>query len=120
MMHFLVIDNRFGTPIHVFLEFAPEDETNELGLSVQDVKIDLFGPEKREGRRSVLGQDPRSRNQFREFVSEEAVDNSGYVLVEPYFMGPTWGEYVRGFRPQGKSANKRRDKMETSSLKTAR
>ena len=104
-MHFLVIDSRFGTPIHVFLEVDPRGAADYPGMTVRSVTLEVAAVA-RTGR-SELGRDPRRRDRFREFRSEAAARGAGFVLVEPQYVGPTWESYARAFLPQGDKPTKR-------------
>ena len=115
-MHFLVIDNRFGTPIHVFLELDPRAHGGFPGLAVRRVNLDsplLPGAEVpwRAGLgvapMGAVGQHPWQADQFREFGSDRAVAAAGFALIEPRYVGSNWSSYLSAFRPEGGKPVKR-------------
>jgi hypothetical protein len=107
-VHFLVIDDRFPSPVYVFLDADPRQEEGFPGLPVFQVNLERpsdpggsgwdggVTPAASVGR--YLGDPAR----FREFGSDRAVDTARYQLVEPRYVGPTWKAYVRHFRPGGR------------------
>jgi hypothetical protein len=109
-MYFLVIDTRFGTPIHVFLALDPRGAVGYPGFAVREVILEFFpaGPT-RGGRRSI-GRDPAKLDRFREFASDGAVAVARFILLEPYYVGPTWESYAREYRPQGEKPHKRAER----------
>jgi hypothetical protein len=102
-MFYLVIDGRFGTPIHVFLEIDPRSAEDYPGMGVREVSVDT--PDG--GGAYAVGQNPYQRDRFRVFTSEVEVTASGYVLIEPRYVGPTWESYGRVFNPQGGKVRQR-------------
>lgn len=104
-MHFLFIDSRFGTPIHVFLEVDPREAEDYPGMLVRSVTIEV-APAAGTAR-PELGRDPRRPDRFREFRSESAAAGAGFLLVEPRYVGATWEAYAQEFRPQGERFFKR-------------
>jgi hypothetical protein len=46
-MHYLVIDNRFASPVYAFLDKNPENETGFPGLPVREVTLEI--PDERSG-----------------------------------------------------------------------
>jgi hypothetical protein len=106
LMHFLVIDSRFGTPIYVFLELDPRRAEAYPGLEVREVDIEFAPPPTGAGRRSTIGRDPHQLNRFREFGSDAATAGAGFILIEPRYVGPSWEAYSREYRPQGEKPTK--------------
>jgi hypothetical protein len=110
---YLVIDARFGTAIHVFLEHHPGTADGFPGLLVREVELEPLPDSAARGRfGSGVGQDPCDPRAFREFQSDRAVAAAGYGLVEPRFVGTSWGQYEKSFRPAGggtKSKGKKPD-----------
>src|SRR5262245_62165526 len=100
-MHFLVVDNRFGTPIYVILESDPRGERGFPALRVREVTL-----EERVGPRAAVGRDPARLDRFREFRSEGAVAGAGFILIEPRYVGPNWVSYLSAFRPEGEKPHK--------------
>lgn len=109
-MHYLVVDDRFGTTIHVFLEADPRREAGFPGYEVRQVTIECpvaagGGTLWRYGIGTApmcsIGRHPAHLDQFREFGSDGAVSAARYVLIEPRYIGPSWGTYAREFRPGG-------------------
>jgi len=100
-MHFLVIDDRYGTPIYVFLELDPRGMTAYPGLTVREVTLETPEPAAALGRRSAIGRDPQQLDHFRGFGSDGAVAGAGYILIEPRYVGPSWEAYSHVFRPHG-------------------
>lgn len=98
-MFFLVIDSRFGTPIHVFLEIDPRLDEDYGGNRVREVTLESL-PDRLESPYAV-GQDPVRSDRYRKFRSEGAVASAGFILIEPRFVGASWQAYTREFRPQG-------------------
>ncbi len=95
-MHFLVVDNRFGTPIYVILQSDPRGERDFPQLRVREVTL-----EERAGPGAAVGRDPACLDQFREFRSDGAVAGAGFILIEPRYIGPNWLSYITTFRPEG-------------------
>ena len=106
VIHFLVIDSRYGTPIYVFLEMDPRGTDSYPELIVREVGIEFVPTADHSGRRSSIGRDPNSLNSFREFFSDGAAAKAGFILIEPRYVGPTWEAYTREFRPQGEKPTK--------------
>jgi hypothetical protein len=115
-MHFLVIDDRFGTPIHVFLEFDPREHNGFPELPVRRVSLDAPLPSAEEvpwrvglgaSPTGAVGQNPWRADRFREFGSDRAVAAAGYVLIEPRYIGSSWSFYLSAFRPEGGKQVKR-------------
>ena len=104
-MHYLVIDDRFRSPVHVFLEHEPESEVGFPRLSVRPVALEMVAAASgyRLGAGGSVGQNPQKPDHFREFGSDGAVSAAGYGLIEPRFVGATWAEYDRAFRFGGKT-----------------
>jgi hypothetical protein len=108
-VHFLVVDNRYGAPIFVFLECDPIEFDDSLGVRGRWVtlepatSLEIGG----ESRRSVLGSgaavggDPNSPDRFAIFASEGQVRDAGFSLIEPRYIGPSWETYLRIFHPEG-------------------
>ena len=107
--HFLVVDNRFGTPIYVFLELDPTAESGFPGFAVRAVTLDPPAAPTAHGMPVVaaIGRNPHQLDQFRTFVSNGAVAGAGFILIEPRYVGPTWSAYVLAFRPEGEKPAKR-------------
>ena len=101
-MLFLVIDDRFGAPIHVFLEVDPQGSADYPGLPVREVRLEPMPPGQRRGAYGpAIGQDPREPAAFREFGSDRAVAVARHALVEPRYVGLTWATYLTNYRPAG-------------------
>ncbi len=112
-MHFLVIDNRFGTPIYVLLETDPRSERGFPTLPVREVTLEYWvGPTVTLGSHTntptSVGRDPAHLDQFREFGSDWAVARAGFILIEPRYIGPSWLSYLSAFRPEGEKPIKSR------------
>src|SRR5262245_29777905 len=75
-MHFLVVDDRFGTPIYVILESDPGEARGFPTLQVREVTL-----EARVGPSAAVGRDPARLDRFREFRSEGAVAGAGFILI---------------------------------------
>lgn len=103
--HFLVVDDRFGTPIHVFLELDPTAEPGFPGFAVRAVTLDpaasLPGLGMPAG--AAIGRNPEQLDRFRAFRSDRAAAGAGFILIEPRYVGPSWPAYVLAFRPGGRS-----------------
>jgi hypothetical protein len=115
-MHFLVIDHRYGTPIHVFLELDPREHDDFPELVVRRVDLDSPVPVGEEvpwraglgvSPMGAVGQSPWRADRFQEFGSDRAVAAAGYVLIEPRYVGETWSGYLSAFRPEGGKPVKR-------------
>ena len=115
-MHFLVIDNRFGAPIHVFLDLDPREHDGFPGLKVREVDLDspLLPGEEVPWRAGLgaapmgaVGQNPWRADRFQEFGSDRAVAAAGFALIEPRYVGPSWSAYLSAFRPEGGKPVKR-------------
>lgn len=106
---FLIVDNRFGTPIHVFLEFDPTAEPGFPGFGVRAVTLEP--PEGSPGlgvpAGFAIGRNPHQLDRFRVFRSNQAVAGAGFILIEPRYVGPNWSGYVVAFRPGGEKPMKR-------------
>jgi hypothetical protein len=109
-MHFLVIDRRYGTPIHVFLELDPREQDGFPELTVRQVDLDSPLPAGGEvpwraglgvSPMGAVGQSPWRTDRFQEFGSDRAVVAAGYVLIEPRYVGQSWSGYLSAFRPEG-------------------
>jgi hypothetical protein len=107
--HFLIVDNRFGTPIHVFLELDPTSEPGFPGFGVRSVTLEP--PEGSPGlgvpAGFAIGRNPHQLDRFRVFRSNQAVAGAGFILIEPRYVGPNWSGYVVAFRPGGEKPIKR-------------
>jgi hypothetical protein len=101
-MRFLVIDDRFATPIYVILEADPSGEGGFPGLRVREVTL-----EERVGPGAAVGRHPVRLDLFREFRSESGVTRAGFILIEPRYVGPSWFSYLTVFRPEGEKPHKR-------------
>ena len=101
--HFLVVDNRFGTPIHVFLELDPSAEPGFPNFGVRAVTLEppADAPDLGVPAGVAIGRNPHQLNQFRAFGSDKEVAGAGYILIEPRYVGPSWPAYVLAFRPGG-------------------
>jgi hypothetical protein len=106
VMHFLVIDSRFNTPIYVFLEMDPRGSANYPELAVREVAIELVPASDQSERRYAIGRNPHQLSLFREFFTDGAAHKAGFILIEPRYIGPTWEAYSREYRPQGGKPNK--------------
>jgi hypothetical protein len=106
--HFLVVDQRYGTPIHVFLELDPTGEPGFPGFGVRAVTLDptpgLTGLGVPAG--VAIGRDPQQLDRFRAFRSDRAVAGAGFILIEPRYVGPSWSAYILAFRPDGEKPGK--------------
>jgi hypothetical protein len=106
---FLIVDTRYGTPIHVFLELDPSGETGFPGFRVRLVTFD--SPDVSDGSgvhaECAIGRDPHQLDRFRVFRSNQAVARAGFILIEPRYVGPNWSGYVVAFRPAGEKPIKR-------------
>jgi hypothetical protein len=110
-MHFLVVDDRYGTPIHVFMELDPRDETGFPGFRVRAVTLEPSAAPSRAGLGVhpdvAVGCDPGQLDRFREFRTDGAVAGAGFILIEPRYVGPSWPSYILAFRPAGEKPVKR-------------
>jgi hypothetical protein len=107
-MHYLVVDTRFRTPVHVFLDADPRAEAGfPASLAVRRVTLDTganVGPfDCGVGAAAAVGQHPWQPELFREFRSDGAAGRAGFGLIEPRFVGPSWAAYQRAFRPGARS-----------------
>jgi hypothetical protein len=108
-MRYLIIDTRFPSPVHVFLEQDPQAEAGfPAGLRVLRVTLETAaaGPPDcgvSVGPLAAVGQNPWHPERFREFRSDGAAAGAGFGLIEPRFVGATWSAYVRAFRPGGRT-----------------
>lgn len=107
--HFLIIDNRFGTPIHVFLELDPTGEPGFPGFGVRAVMLEPHDGSSGLGVPAglAIGRNPHRLDRFRVFGSNQAVAGAGFILIEPRYVGPNWSGYVVAFRPGGDKPIKR-------------
>jgi hypothetical protein len=107
--HFLIVDHRFGTPIHVFLELDPTAEPGFPGFGVRPVTLEWpAGPPGLGVPAGIaIGRDPHQLDSFRTFGSDKAVAGAGFILIEPRYVGPNWPAYVLAFRPGGVKPSKR-------------
>ena len=96
-MQFLVIEDRSGCPVHVFLRTDPTGEAGYPGLPVVPVTLDR--PPLRLGDGTVIGCHVGFPNYFREFESRQKVSEAPFVPVGPSFIGTTWGDYASDSRP---------------------
>jgi hypothetical protein len=114
-MPFLVVDDRFGTPIYVLLELDPRAERGFPGLPVREIILEprAIGPDHTPGSdfgvdpTSAVGRDPARLDRFREFISDRAVGGAGFILIEPRYVGPSWPAYLTAYRPEGQKPLKR-------------
>ena len=79
-MHFLVVDNRFVTPIHVILEADPSGERDFPDLKVREITL-----EERVGPGAAVGRHPRDAGGLR--TDRTALRRSELVLLS--FRVPT-------------------------------
>jgi streptogramin lyase len=108
-MHFLVIDNRFGVPIFVFLERDPSTEAAPPALHGRWVTLEPAAQNELGFRRKhsrlagpiSIGSDPRRHDRFAEFPTDNDVRAAGFAVVEPGYVGPSWETYVGVFHPEG-------------------
>jgi hypothetical protein len=107
--HFLIVDNRFGTPIHVFLEMDPSTEPGFPGFEVRSVTLEWPADQAGLGIPAgvAIGRNPHQLDIFRTFRSNQAVAGAGFILIEPRYVGPNWPAYVLAFRPGGEKPVKR-------------
>jgi hypothetical protein len=107
--YFLVVDDRYGTPIHVFLEFDPSAEPGFPGFGVRAVTLEPTASSPGLGvpAGAAIGRDPQDLDRFRAFGSDRAVAGARFILVEPRYVGPNWPAYVLTFRPGGAKPGKR-------------
>src|SRR5262245_43865852 len=112
-MHYLVIDDRFGTPIYVLLETDPRLERGFPTLPVREITLERWVSSTASSShtsRSIasVGRDPAHLDQFREFGSDWAVAQARFILIEPRYVGPSWPSYLSAFRPEGEKPMKLR------------
>lgn len=108
-MAFLIVDERFGVPIYVFLETDPRGTDDFPPLRVCEVQFEQLAAGVRPGTQGAgVGQHPMSSMAFREFISDSAVAAAGYGLIEPRFVGNNWQQYLSGFCPGGNRSGKSR------------
>jgi hypothetical protein len=107
--HFLIVDNRFGTPIHVFLELDPTGEPGFPGFGVRAVTLEPRDDAPGLGVPAgfAIGRNPNQLDLFKVFRSNQAVAGAGFILIEPRYIGPNWSGYVVAFRPGGEKPVKR-------------
>ncbi len=112
-VYFLVIDNRFGVPIYVFLEHDPNSAEGRAKLRGRWVTLELTNSPERLadqsqatlGTSAAIGGDPNRPDRYAVFASEGAVRAAGFSLIEPRYMGPTWETYLSVFHPEGGKRN---------------
>jgi hypothetical protein len=106
---FLIVDNRFGTPIHVFLELDPSGEPGFPGFKVGSVTLESCDDTPSTGVNAgcAIGRNPHQLDRFKVFSSNQAVAVAGFILIEPRYVGPNWSGYVVAFRPGGEKPIKR-------------
>jgi hypothetical protein len=107
-MYFLVIDNRYGVPIYVFLERDPNDTEGRAKLRGRWVTLDPVpnlngadGSNATLAAAAAIGGDPNQPDHFAVFASDGAVRAAGFSLIEPRYMGPSWETYLSVFHPEG-------------------
>jgi hypothetical protein len=107
-VHFLVIDNRYGVPIYVFLERDPNEVPGRANFRGRWVTLESAGTEDRGdlshlalGAAAAIGGDPNRPDRYAVFASEGAVRAAGFSLIEPRYMGPSWETYLSVFHPEG-------------------
>ncbi len=105
-MQFLVIDDRFRTPTHVFLTEDPATDSGFPDLLVRHATLlrmsDLSPAPEEPGlgpARAVVGRYPGPADLFRVFDSRRSVAEAGYSLIPSSFIGGTWAEYTGGVSP---------------------
>jgi hypothetical protein len=98
--HFLIVDSRFGTPIHIFLEMDPTAEPGFPGFEVCPVTLEWPAEPPGLGVPAgvAIGRNPHRLDNFRTFRSNQAVAGAGFILIEPRYVGPNWPAYVLAFR----------------------
>lgn len=108
-MHFLIVDSRFAVPIFVFLEIDPNESGLHAPLPGSWVTLERshsfeVGTRKSMaglGDTAAIGGDPKNPDRFAIFATEQDVRASGYALIEPRYLGPTWETYLSVFHPEG-------------------
>jgi hypothetical protein len=107
--HYLVVDDRFGTPIHVFLELDPTAEAGFPGFEIRTVNLETTAGQTGMGMPAgdAIGRNPDHLERFQTFRSDRAVAGAGFILIEPRYVGPSWPAYVLAFRPGGEKLTKR-------------
>jgi hypothetical protein len=107
--HFLVVDDRYGTPIHVFLELDPRTSSGFSGFAVRAVTLKPVASLHKVGAATgvAIGQHPSELDWFQAFRSNGAVSGAGFILIEPRYVGPDWSAYLVSFRPEGEKSAKR-------------
>jgi hypothetical protein len=113
-MHFLVIDNRFGSAVFVFLECDPNESGGSRKLRGRWVTLEQAAPS-RVGTEpaapiglasaAAIGGDPDRSDRFAVFESDGEVRAAGYSLIEPRYVGPSWETYLSIFHPEGGKRN---------------
>ena len=101
-MHFLVIDDRFPSPVYVFLETDPRQEEGFPGLPVHQVTLERQKSQLGCSLTMAVGRHVGEPALFREFASDRAVAAGLCLLIEPRYIGPSWKAYTRVFRLGGK------------------
>jgi hypothetical protein len=106
---YLVIDNRFPTPITLILDLDPSAEPGFPGFAVRAITLEPVGVPDDQGvsARDAIGRDPGRLDCFRAFASDRAVARAGFILIEPRYVGPSWPSYVLAFRPGGEKPGRR-------------
>ncbi len=101
-MVFLVIDDRHGLPVHVFLPADPGREEAFPVLEVRRVSLERLSGDVvfwRHGSAAsagpILGQDPDDPARYREFRFERELREAGYRTVGPHCTPATWTGYCR-------------------------
>ena len=99
-MAFLVIDDRLGPPVHVFLPTDPRREDGLPGLEVRRVALERLSGDVvfwRHGLAAsagpVLGQDPGDPDRYRQFRFERELREAGFRPVGPHRTPATWTAY---------------------------
>lgn len=90
-MVFLVIDDRLGPPVHVFLTTYPRREGGFPGLEVRRVALERLSGDVvfwRHGSAAsagpFLGQDPGDLDRYRQFRFERELREAGFRPVGPH------------------------------------
>jgi hypothetical protein len=101
-MNFLVIDDRLGPPIHVFLPTDPRREDGFPGLEVRQVALERLAGDVvfwKHGSAAtagpVLGQDPGDPDRYRQFRFERELREAGFRPVGVHRTPATWTAYSR-------------------------
>jgi hypothetical protein len=91
-MRFLVVDDRSGPTVHVFLRSDPTGEDGYPGLRVFPVTLER--PPHPAGDGAVVARHFYFPDLFREFGSGRAAAEALFRPVGPSYVGLTWGDYV--------------------------